>query len=82
LTETTEEAAFAGIVEDIAVLARKLAEREPYKSASGPEALRTLATYLDGMVASGRAGQPRVVSVAVQLRHGLQISRILRRRPT
>lgn len=66
MTETTEEAAFAGIVEDIAALARKLAEKEPYKSASGPEALRALATHLDGMAASDQAGQPRVVRVAVQ----------------
>jgi hypothetical protein len=63
LTETSEEAAFVDIVEDIAALARKLAEREPYKSASGPEALLALATHLDGMVASNRAG---VVRVAVR----------------
>jgi len=63
LTETSEEAAFVDIVEDIAALARKLAEREPYKSASGPEALLALATHLDGMVASNPAG---VVRVAVR----------------
>jgi hypothetical protein len=57
LTETSEKAACAGVVEDIAVLARKLAETEPYKSASGPEALRALAAHLDGMVASDRAGE-------------------------
>jgi hypothetical protein len=66
LTETGEEAALAGIVEDIAALARKLAEKEPYKSASGPEALLALAAHLDGMVASDRAGQPRVIRVAVR----------------
>jgi hypothetical protein len=66
LTETSEEAAFLGIVEDIAVLARKLAKKEPFKSASGPEALLALATHLDGMVASDRAAQPRVIRVAVR----------------
>ena len=66
MTETSEEAALAGIVEDIAALARKLAEKEPYKSASGPEALLALATHLDGMVAGDRAGQPRVIRVAVR----------------
>jgi len=66
VTATSEEAACAGIVEDIAALARKLAEKEPYKSASGPEALLALATHLDGMVASERAGQPGVVRVAVR----------------
>jgi hypothetical protein len=70
LTETTEEVAFASVIKDIAALARKLAEKEPYKSASGLEALRTLATHLDGMVASDRAGQPRVVRVAVQKKKG------------
>jgi len=66
LTVTSEVAACAGLVEDIAALARKLAEKEPYKSASGPEALLALATHLDGMVASERAGQPGVVRVAVR----------------
>jgi hypothetical protein len=66
LTETSEEAACASIVEDIAALARKLAEKEPYKSASGPEALLALATHLDGMITSDRAGQPDVVRVAVR----------------
>jgi hypothetical protein len=66
LTETREEAACAGIVEDIAVLARKLADKEPYKSAGGPEALLALATHLDEMVASDRVGQPGVVRVAVR----------------
>jgi hypothetical protein len=56
----------AGIVEDIAALARKLAEQEPYKSASGPEALLALATHLDGIVASDRTGRPRVIRVAVR----------------
>jgi len=66
LTETSEAAALTGIVADIAALARKLAEKEPYKSASGPEALLALATYLDGMVASDRTGQRRVIRVAVR----------------
>ena len=66
MTETSEAAACAGIVEDIAALARKFAEKEPYKSASGPEALLALAAHLDGMVARDRAGQPRVIRVAVR----------------
>jgi hypothetical protein len=66
MTKTREAAACAGIIEDIAVLARKFAEKEPYKSASGPEALLALATHLDGMVAGDRAGQPSVIRVAVR----------------
>jgi len=66
LTVTSEEAACAGLVGDIAALARKLAETEPYKSANGPEALLALATHLDGMVASERADQPGVIRVAVR----------------
>jgi hypothetical protein len=68
LTETSEEAAFVGIVEDIAMLARKLAEKEPFKSASGPEALLALATHLDGMVTSTRTGKTPVVRIAVRSR--------------
>ena len=66
MTETSEAAVCAGIVEDIAALARKFAEKEPYKSASGPEALLALATHLDGIIASDRAGQPGVIRVAVR----------------
>jgi hypothetical protein len=66
MTETSKAAACTGIVEDIAALARKFAEKEPYKSASGPEALLALATHLGGMVAGDRAGQPRVIRVAVR----------------
>jgi hypothetical protein len=66
MTEASDAAACAGIVQDIAALARKFAEKEPYKSASGPEALLALATRLDGMVASDRPGQPRVIRVAVR----------------
>jgi hypothetical protein len=67
LTETREAAACADVVEDIAVLPRKLAETEPYKSASGPEALRALAAHLDGTVASDDgAAQPGVIRVAVR----------------
>jgi hypothetical protein len=66
LTETSEADACAGVVEDIADLARKLAEMEPYKSASGPEALRALATHLDRMVAIDRASELGVVRVAVR----------------
>jgi hypothetical protein len=67
LTEISEEAASADLVEDIALLARRLAEKEPFKSASGPEALLALATHLDGMVAGTRPGQ-RPVNVAVRAR--------------
>jgi hypothetical protein len=67
LTEIGEDAvASGGIVEDIAALARKLAEKEPFKSASGPEALLALASHLDGMIATTRRGQPPVISVAVR----------------
>ena len=69
MTETSEAAALAAIVEDIAALTRKLAEKEPYRSASGPEALLALATHLDGMVADDRAGRPRVIRVAVRRKH-------------
>jgi hypothetical protein len=69
LTEISEEAAASGgIVEDIAALARKLAEKGPFKSASGPEALLALASHLDGMVATTHLNPPSVVSVAVQSR--------------
>jgi hypothetical protein len=66
LSETSEAEACAEVVEDIAVLARKLAETEPFKSATGPEALRALATHLDEMVASDGAAQPGVIRVAVR----------------
>jgi hypothetical protein len=71
---TSKESASAneqlGIVEDVAALARKLSEKEPFKSASGPEALLALAIHLDEMVASNRAekGQPRTIHVAVRSR--------------
>ncbi len=64
MTATSEEAACAGIVEDIAALARKLAEKEPFKSASGPEALQAFATHLEEMVTS--PGQAAAVTVAVR----------------
>lgn len=57
-------------VEDVAALARKLAEREPYKSASGPEALLALATHLDQMVASDTAGRLSPVRVEVRKKKG------------
>jgi hypothetical protein len=69
LTEISEDAtAPGGILEDIAALARKLAEKEPFKSASGPEALLALAAHLDEMVTTTRLDQPSVVSVAVRSR--------------
>jgi hypothetical protein len=66
LTEETSDDAGGGILADIAALARKLAETEPCKSASGPEALRALAARLDGMVAPPHRTQPAVIRVAVQ----------------
>jgi hypothetical protein len=68
LTVSSEAAACAGIVEDIAALARKLAETEPYKSASGPEALRALAAHLGTMVTRTEPRQTAAVSVAVRAR--------------
>jgi hypothetical protein len=66
LTETSEDE--ASIVEDIAALARKLADKEPFKSASGPEALLALAAHLDGMVTAPRRDRPPIISVAVRSR--------------
>jgi hypothetical protein len=68
LTETREDAAARGIIADIAALARKLAETEPGKSASGPgpDALRALAARLDAMIAPPRRGQPTAIRVAVR----------------
>ena len=62
----TDEVAFAEMVEDISALARKLAEKEPYKSASGPEALLVLAAHLDEMIGGDRADQTHAVSVTVR----------------
>ncbi len=67
LTDTSEETGTSGdLVADIAALARKLAETEPCKSASGPEALLALAARLDGMIAAPRQAQPAVIQVAVR----------------
>jgi hypothetical protein len=66
MTESSEAAACAGIIEDIVALIRRFAANEPYKSASGPEALLALATHLEGVVASDPRGQPRVIRVAVR----------------
>jgi hypothetical protein len=64
--ETSDDAATGGgILADIAALARMLAETEPCKSASGPEALRALAARLDEMVAPPRRTEPAVIQVAV-----------------
>ena len=68
LTLTSEEEAYVNIVQGIAVLACKLAKKEPFKSASGPEALLALASHLDGMVTTTRSGHPLVVSVSVRSR--------------
>ena len=71
ITENTEEAYCTEIIENIAALDRKFAEQEPYKSASGPEALLALATRLEGMVANDRAGQPSVIRVAVRKKRSM-----------
>ena len=57
-------------IEDIAALARKLAEREPYRSASGPEALLALATHLEEMLVSDTAGRAGVVRVGYRKKRG------------
>ena len=66
MTESREDAAARGIIADIAALARKLAETEPDKSASGPDALRALAARLDALIAPPRRGQPATIRVAVR----------------
>ena len=66
MTKASNVSAHAAAVEDIAALARKLAEKEPYRSASGPEALLALATRLDQMIASDVAGRRSVVRVEVR----------------
>jgi hypothetical protein len=52
-------------IEDIASLARKMAETEPYKSANGAEALLAFAARLDEM-ATKNVERTKVVKVAVQ----------------
>ena len=67
MSESSDDAVSGGgILADIAALARNLAETELCKSASGPEALRTLAARLDAMVAPRRRTQPAVIRVAVR----------------
>lgn len=63
---TSSQSSNASTVTDVAALARKLADREPYKSVSGPEALLALATHLDEMVASDTAGRRSAVRVEVR----------------
>ena len=62
MSKTDDDNAVAGILEDAAELARKLAEQEPFKSATGPDALRAFAEHLDGMIA-----QPPVAAVGVSV---------------
>lgn len=57
MTESIEDVAESDMVGDIVALARKLAEKEPFKSASGPEALRAFATYIEEMMTGTDAGQ-------------------------
>ena len=56
----------ASTIEDIAALARALAEKEPYKSASGPEALRVFADHLQDI--TGDVGAERHGVVRVEFR--------------
>ena len=70
MTKRSDDAATGGIIADIAALARKLAETEPCKSASGPGALRALAARLDGMAVPPRLTQPAVIRVVVRPARG------------
>jgi hypothetical protein len=56
------------VVGDIAALARKLADTEPYQSMSSADALRALASYLDRMAATTDPDPGAVVSVSVRSR--------------
>jgi hypothetical protein len=66
LTESTEDEPTTDIIEDIAALARKLAEKEPCKSASGPEALRAFATHHDEIATRKDPTHAPNVNVAVR----------------
>ena len=63
---TTSTLASANTIKDVATLARALAEREAYKSASGPETLQVLAMHLEEIVASDDGGCRGVVHVEVR----------------
>ena len=65
LSKTDDDNAVAGILEDAAELARKLAEQEPLKSATGPDALLAFAEHLDGMIA--KIAQPSVAAAGVSV---------------
>ena len=66
VTIASNVSTIATTLQDVAALARKLAERDPYRSASGPEALLALATHLDEMIASNDGGRRNVVQVEVR----------------
>ena len=66
MSEPPDDTAAADIIADIAALARQLAETEPCRSASGPEALRALATRLDDLVVPPRRRRPPAIRVAVR----------------
>ena len=68
MTESIDDKTTVDIVSDIATLARKLAEKEPFKSASGPEALRAFVIHIDEMATRASPDQTPVVNVAVQSR--------------
>jgi hypothetical protein len=55
-------------IQEIVILARKLAETEPFRSANGPDALRAFATRLEAMATIPPPSKLPVVNVAVRLR--------------
>ena len=65
MTETSEAAACAGIVEDIAALAASL-PRGAVQIGQRPRSFAGAGNHLDDMVARDRAGQSRVIRVAVR----------------
>lgn len=66
MTQSIEDETTINILEDIATLARKLAEKEPFKSASGPEALQAFATHIDRMATD--LNRASIVNVDVRSR--------------
>ena len=80
MTERIEDEATIDIIEDIAALARKLAVKEPFKSANGLEALQAFAAHLDGMVNRTSSSQQPVVNVAVRTRRKVNVAVRVRRK--
>jgi hypothetical protein len=63
----------AGIIADIAALARELATIEPYHSANGPDALLAFAAHLDAMLVT--PGPSQVVQVTVRRKRSIDDGR-------